>query len=120
MQEYKNINWGMSYNDSEVIIKVESLKCKDVQYKEIYNCKDKDERYSEYDIKEMLKIRDNLIKKVNKEHKNLRSDVKVNIDNFVEKYSNNDRFIKIHDISNEVAEFIITHKKNLLELIERL
>jgi len=105
------VTWGISYDEKKVTIKAESLKCEDIKYIEIYESKSYP--YSEEDIKQFLKIRDDLVTKVVKENKTRISDAEKSLDEFIK--ANSD----LWDL-NDTKDFILKHKKELLKLISML
>jgi len=109
--EENEVSWGISYNETRVTIEAKSYKCKDVKYKEIYISNSYP--YSEDDIKQFLKIRDNLADRVLKESKCRISDAEQSLADFIKENSN------IWDL-NDTKDFIVAHKKELLKLIANL
>jgi len=105
------VTWGITYDDKKVTIKVESLKCKDIKYKETYESKSYP--YSEEDMKQFLKIRDDLVTKVVKENRTRISDAEQSLTDFIKDNSS------IWDL-NDTKDFIMEHKKDLLKLIANL
>ena len=113
-EDYWDINkitWGISYNETRVTIEAKSYKCKDIKYRETYISKSYP--YSEDDIKQFLKIRDDLADRVLKESKCRISDAEQSLDDFI-KYN-----FDIWDL-NDTKDFIVAHKKELLKLIANL
>ena len=109
--EENEVSWGISYNETRVTIEAKSYKCKDIKYKETYISKSYP--YSEDDIKQFLKIRDDLADRVLKESKGRISGAEQSLVDFIKENSN------IWDL-NDTKDFIVAHKKELLKLIANL
>lgn len=110
MKEYKDIDWSMTYDKYKTTIKVNSLKCKDIEYVETLQTTSP-VPYNDEDKKKMFKIRDSLIKRVYKEQKDRLSDAEVALDNFIKTNSG------IWDL-NDTKEFLIEYKREIIELLK--
>ena len=109
--EENEVSWGISYDDTRVTIKAKSYKCKDIKYQEVYISNSYP--YSEDNIKQFLKIRDDLADRVLEESQGRISDAEQSLDDFIKENSD------IWDL-NDTKDFIVKHKKELLKLIAKL
>lgn len=109
--EENEVSWGISYDDTKVTIQAKSYKCKDIKYKETFISKSYP--YSEDDIKQFLKIRDDLADRVLEESKGRISDAEQSLADFI-KYNSG-----IWGL-NDTKDFTVAHKKELLKLIAKL
>jgi len=109
--EENEVTWGIKYDDKKVSIEAKSYKCKDIKYRETHISKSYP--YSEDDIKQFLKIRDDLADRVLEESKGRISDAEQSLVDFI-KYNSD-----IWDL-NDTKDFIVAHKKKLLKLISNL
>ena len=104
------INWSFSYEENNsVVVRVYSIKCKNIKYQEVYIPKSEERPFSQQDLEGMYKIRNKLIKTVSKETKNILSDAEQKMIDFIEKHPQK------WDLN-----FFRKHKRDLLYLMSRL
>jgi hypothetical protein len=112
MRQYEDVDWHMSYDEYKITIRVNSLKCKDIDYTEVIETITPIP-YSDEDKNKMFEIRDSLMKKVYKEQKNRLSDAEFALDNFIKTNSG------IWDL-NDTKEFLMEYKNEVIKLLRCL